>query len=287
MEDAATRLPGSVHLAVFWDQSQRGPTYATGRGSQPAWGTAGYGIIQPDSDASTIATPFTTYADEQDTGDPNTLRSFIAWARQAAPAQHFALIFWDHGQGVRGVNFDNADNAQADWLTIPEIAQALSQGNTHFDVLAFDACKMAMIEVAYGLRGFADAIVGSEEIEGGGGYNYRTAFAPLLSDPGRVDAKAMASGLVQGYQAQYQDDPRGADTQSAVLGAGLDSLASWLRDFTLAVQLDATAGDWPLLGEARDAAVSFANSPDYRDLGQFLRAIVDRASFRAAMRYVE
>jgi hypothetical protein len=287
MEDAAARLPGSVKIAVLWDQSQSGPIYATGGGAQPAWGGAGQAIIQPDFDMETVATYFTGTFEEQNTGDPDVLKNFIAWAKQAAPARHYALIHWDHGQGVRGVNFDNADNAPADFLTVPEIAQALDASGTTFDVVAFDACKMAMIEVEQAIQARAGVIVGSQEIEGGGGYNYHTALLALQTNPSGVDARAFASGLVQSYQAQYQDDPRGADTLSAMVGAfgvGVDVLAATLKDFVSSVLASATAQDWPLIGEARAAAASFTNASDYRDLGQFLQALVDRNAISQAIR---
>lgn len=37
--------------------------------------------------------------DETNTGDPATLRDFVVWAVQTYPAQHYALVLWNHGNG--------------------------------------------------------------------------------------------------------------------------------------------------------------------------------------------
>jgi hypothetical protein len=36
---------------------------------------------------------------EQNTGDPNSLRDFIVWGMTACPAEHFAVVLWNHGTG--------------------------------------------------------------------------------------------------------------------------------------------------------------------------------------------
>ena len=36
---------------------------------------------------------------EQNTGDPNSLRDFIVWGMTAYPAEHFAVVLWNHGTG--------------------------------------------------------------------------------------------------------------------------------------------------------------------------------------------
>src|SRR5262249_6721888 len=161
-------------------------------------------IIRPDTNldpARGIATVFDTTIGEQDTGDRVTLAGFLAWGMQAAPASHYALVLWDHGKGVGGVNFDDRDFAAPDDLQISEIARAIADSGVQLDLLAFDACKMAMAEVEYALRGAAGIILGSEEIEGGQGLNYRTAFAALEQDPGQVGARDLASAIVKSYQA--------------------------------------------------------------------------------------
>jgi hypothetical protein len=277
MEAGAASLPGSVQIAALWDQSAKQTTYATGFGTQAAWGTTGRAIIRPDlnMDRDTgIATSFDTSIGEQDTGDPNTLKSFLQWAAQNAPAQHYALVLWDHGEGVGGVNFDNQDFATPDNLTASGIATAVAGSGVHLDLLAFDACKMAMAEVGYTLRNSADVIAGSEEIEGGQGLDYQTALSALRTNPAQVSAQDLAAGIVQSYQASFQHDPAGTDTYSAELTSKYDSFASALKSFDdLALNASTTDADWAAIRTARSAATTFTNSADFRDLGQWMAAI--------------
>lgn len=287
MEKAASLLPGTVKFAVLWDQSEDAsePQYPTGNGAQPAWGTTGRAIIEPDTKSS-VATTFDLSIGEQNSGDPATLTSFINWAAGAAPAAHYALILWDHGGGVFGFNTDDRDPGASDKLTPPELRQAIQAAGRYFDVIAFDECLMAMAEVGYAIRpAFADVLVASEENVPGPGFDYDTAFAALQS--GGVNGQGLASSMVQSYQQQYQNHPGYQDTLSAVdLAALADApfgdLTIALASFTTAVDANATLDDWTRIRAARDAAVSFGTS--FRDLGQFMAAIDADVAITASIR---
>lgn len=67
-----------------------------------------------------------------------------------APADHYALVFWDHGGGLRGFNFDQSDGQPADHLTTAKVAVALA-GLLHLDVIAFDACFLPAGTAGYTL----------------------------------------------------------------------------------------------------------------------------------------
>jgi hypothetical protein len=278
MEQAATKLPGTVHIAVLLDQSSAPGLARFATGGDPApWGDAGQALIVPDTDPGAIATPFDRSIGEQDTGNPATLAGFIGWAAARAPANHYALILWDHGNGVRGFNDDDGDGVAADSLTVPELAAALGQAaaaGVRLDLVGFDSCLMAMAEVGYALRPYAQQVVASEQDEPGAGYDYSTAFDPLVGDPG-AGAAALATGLVQSYQNRYQDAPGSPDTLSATSAAGYDALAAALRSFTAAVASVADPASRSALAEAlaadRDAVRDFgAERTGYRDLGLFL-----------------
>jgi len=42
---------------------------------------------------------------EVNSGDPESLSSFVIWAKQNFPAENYALILWDHGDGWRSMNY--------------------------------------------------------------------------------------------------------------------------------------------------------------------------------------
>ena len=107
---------------------------------------------------------------------------------------------WNHGGGVYGFNFDNSDNVQKDFLTTPELVEVLEKSQEdgiEFDLIAFDECLMAMIEVGYELREYTDYFVAAEEIVGGNGYDYTTAFSAFESELESVSPEALALSCIE------------------------------------------------------------------------------------------
>jgi len=282
METAATLLPGNVQIAVLWDQSALAQSYATGGGAQAAWDGVGRALIRPDTRRDVVATSFDLSPGEQDTGDPGTVTEFVAWAAAQAPAEHYALILWDHGGGVlSGFNLDNEGNrfaSGANRLYHDELASALNALDTEvqarIELIAFDACLMGMAEVGHALKDHCRVLAASQETEGGNGYDYTTALAALLFDPERVTAGQLGAGIVLSYQNQYQGDRRAQDTHAALWSDGLadDALMAALRGFTDST-LAASSADWSALLAARQRASSFQQRDEYRDLGQFMAAV--------------
>ena len=113
---------------------------------------------------------------QQNMGDPHTLSDFIVWSVSNFPAKKYAIILWDHGSGINGfggdLQFDN------DKLTIDEIHQGfadttnLTSGTRGFELIGFDSCLMASIEVANSIEPFGNYMVSSEEIEPQWGWDY-------------------------------------------------------------------------------------------------------------------
>jgi YVTN family beta-propeller protein len=149
---------------------------------------------------------------EKDMGDPNTLSSFISWAAQNYPASHYLLIMFDHGSGViqmpvkpqapseqpLGILFDDTNN---DYLTTPELAQALNSGGIALGVLYLDACTMGMIEVGYQVAPYADVMVASEETgwsTSGTDSVYNTFISNLVSTPSQ-SSSTLGTNIVNAY----------------------------------------------------------------------------------------
>ncbi|MFM6089603.1 MAG: pre-peptidase C-terminal domain-containing protein, partial [Dolichospermum sp.] len=283
MEVAASRLPSTVNFAALWDQSSQRTTYATG--GSAAWGDTGRAIIRPDTNTNTVVTPFERIG-EQNTGNPNTLVNFVQWATTNAPANNYALVMWDHGSGVYGFNYDDSDGTTSDNLTTNELATALNtlkSAGINISVLAFDACLMAMAEVGFALKDYARVFVASEEVVGGDGYDYTTAFNTLFTNPSQVTAQSLASGLVTSFQNQYQGSGGGADTLSATDTTQFNAFTTALRNFTTSVSTSATASDWTKLQAARNSAHGFADE-DFRDLGQYMGAIANNSGITQVIR---
>lgn len=228
MEYAASRFAPGAKIVVFWDQWSKG-SYATGGGTQAAWGTAGRAIIASDTNANQIATSFEIVG-ERNTGDPAVLRDFLTWTMTVAPATNYGVLMWDHGGGLSGVNFD--DESGYDSITVKELQSAVTQSGMSPKVLAYDACLMGNTEQFYELRAMAPVQVASEEVINGPGYNYRTSFAPLESQPASVTPQALAQGIVNSFTAQYGSD--GSSTIAAVSSDRIGAVAAAVKSFVTA-----------------------------------------------------
>ena len=137
-------------------------------------GAKRYKIQQDNSEQ--ITSPVLANLGTINSGDPNTLNSFIKWGFNRYPAQRKMLIIWSHGDSWYKDNSGKwicpDDNAQ-DLISVSggELVLALS-GIPYLDILLFDACSMQCIEVINEIHSFADYIIGSEDLVPQYGFPY-------------------------------------------------------------------------------------------------------------------
>jgi len=139
---------------------------------------------------------------ELNMGDPKTLTWFIDYTVKNYPAERYALILWDHGGNWEGICWDWTDD---DYLTIEEVKEALANSKIKkVDLLGFDACLMASIEVAYTmeLSGKVGAMVASEELVPWDGYPYDMILKDLMKNP-EWNEYTFATDIVDEYIASY------------------------------------------------------------------------------------
>jgi len=117
-------------------------------------------------------------------GSAQTLSDFLTFAKDNYPAKKTGFIFWNHGGGsVNGAAFD--ENFASDSLTLDEMYNAfganyeLSEENPPFELIGFDTCLMATVDVAYTFTDIGKYLVASEETEPANGWNY-TGWADAL-----------------------------------------------------------------------------------------------------------
>ena len=142
--------------------------------------------VQQDADPANVTSPAL-----QDLGETNTatrvgITAFVAWAVANFPADRYVLILWDHGGGWDGYATDETSGASL--LTTEDLSQTLQDiqtqtGIRRLDMLGFDACLMATLEVAHELAPFARYFVASEELVPGQGLPYGDILGPLVADP--------------------------------------------------------------------------------------------------------
>ena len=149
---------------------------------------------------NTVPDPEHAIADwgERNMGDPRTLVDFIKWSRQNYPAEHYALILWDHGWGWHPGYTMRDDTSDGDALEQEEIIAAMKEAGP-VDVVGYDACEEQMIEVQSTWRQFAGAIAASQEDVWWRGFRHDFILAELQKDPsmtGEELAVVMAKSMI-------------------------------------------------------------------------------------------
>lgn len=201
---------------------------------------------------------------EVNMGDPNTLRDFINWATSAYPADHYALIIYDHGNGwrqrweslwkalplatteaerqailaqintlktaIKTIGQDDDNNG--DGLDTRELKTALDAAPTKVNLLVLEACLMGMTEVAYEVRNSGPvAFVGSEAENYLSPLPYRQIFSGLKSNPA-MTPNELAISMVDQYNAVVNPPL----TMSAIDLTRMESLAIKISDLADALR---------------------------------------------------
>lgn len=210
--------------------------------SNDNWTTTRRYYITQDSDSSQISSQLISDLGEQNMGDPQTLVDFANWAATEYPAKKYLLVIWNHGGGFRSLNLTkdiawDYTNGE-DKITMPELESALSSISTQIgggiDVVGMDACLMAMVEVAYQIKDYADILVASEENVPTTGWPYDTILDQLVSDPD-MSSKELASEIVANYISNY---PSSGVVKSAIDLNYMDTLATQLSDLASSIMGD-------------------------------------------------
>ncbi|HSN77273.1 MAG TPA: clostripain-related cysteine peptidase [Anaerolineae bacterium] len=188
-------------------------------------------------------------------------------------------------QALRVAEFaaDEAD-AVAVFSDKPRLDQMMSWGNEgarrHLSIIGMDACLMAMIEVQYQVRKFADVMVASQEVEPMHGWPYDKILAELAARP-TLSPHELSTLIVDRFVESYVSDSRRRPdvTQSAIdlsrLGEAADLIQSFARslgkEFSDDLFLEKAYKD------ARDKAPrdGYAfEDPEYVDLVSLLDAMI-------------
>lgn len=217
---------------------------------------------------------------ELNMGDPETLTWFINYTVAGFPADKYALILWDHGGNWEGVCWDDTDD---DYLTMEEVKAALARSVIdHVDLLGFDACLMASIEVAYTMKlsGKVGVLVASEDSIPWDGWPYDTILQKLVDTPSQTEHE-FAVEIVERYIASYTHTPLNKVyvTLSAINCAHLGDLVDDFADLAeaLLAHFDAYAG--AITGSKNQADrhwFGIWHQGPYIDLHQFVTALGDK-----------
>ena len=121
-------------------------------------------------------------------GLTSTLQSFLEWGFENYQSDKYGLILWNHGGAMGGCCFD--ENNGDDSLSADEVYTAVKNARANKGIsdklewITYDACLMAVQDVAeYNSYNF-NYMLSSQESEAGYGYDYDAWLPTLYNNPG-------------------------------------------------------------------------------------------------------
>jgi len=225
---------------------------------------------------------------ELNTSDPAVLAQFVDYGMGMYPAEKVMLIVQDHGYGWRGVCQDETNGDTL--MPIDGLAGALKSvkednGGKGVDLVAFDACHMNTLEVAYELRDSAPYLIASQSMVPFDGLPYEMFITELVEDP-EMSAAELATRIVYDYVEYYSDKwaydhimtyAQDFATIAAIDLSKMGALGSAFAGFTEAL-LPLVAEYWMEIEQARGSAqvTQWANSAGYEwmpDVNAFIQGM--------------
>ena len=251
--------------------ADRGPGYDTSRGN---WQTTKlYHVTQ-----GIVADAANAVADwsERNFGDPQTLIDFVTWTKTNYPADRYALYFWGHGWNWHP-GWVMEDDTDVDTLDYHEMKAAIPLLG-FIDVVGYDGCNMATMEIYKLWENKATAIAASEEYVGWNGIEYDSVIAQLRANP------FMSADQVAVASAQSAVVLGGERTFSAVAVDGrLANLLTATEQFAVALT-NGLAANRKKYDRAFGATRSMWQAPmdkDFYDLANEIDIAVSDANIKA------
>jgi len=255
-------------------QSDRAAGYTDeGIGDLPNWTTAkrlhvGGGQIEEKADIG-----------EVNMADPAVLGDFIGWAASEAPADRYAIVFWDHGGAWPGFGVDESQ-PNHDLLTALELEKGVTDGMAkakidQFSLIGFDACLMSTFETAMVLRPFGEYLLASEETEPGHGWDYHSL--QLLADQPKTGPIEIGKKIIEGFDGQAKTQKTQEQITLALtdLYGPLDDVDAAVKQLAAALGTGKIEAEAPIVGKGRAGTVKYGDSPNPAestnmiDLGNF------------------
>jgi len=230
--------------------ADRGPGYDTSYGD---WQTTKlYHITQGmKADAASAVADW----GEKNMGDPQTLIDFVSWSKTNYPADHYALVFWGHGWNWHP-GYVMQDDTGDDTLDYEEQKGAMNALG-FIDVVGYDGCNMASIEIMNLWNGHATALTGSQEYVGWEGLQYEQVLAQLAATPD-MSADQVARAFSQSASTDKTWSALAVDSRYTTLKTAVNDLAVALTN--------GLAANRSKINRAFGATRSFWQAPMDKDL---------------------
>lgn len=212
-----------------------------------------------------------------DMGDPKVLTDFITWGQNNYSADKYVLVFWDHGGGALGgfggndvpgrKSTDPKPVFYASTLSVQQLKQAVEAAvannpKSQFELVGFDACLMATLEVAQAFKGTARYLAASQDIEPGTGWNWTAFLNHIVSNPG-ADGASIGGAIANSYQAKMNSENSGdlitfSVTNLAKIDSVNTALAAFSRKYSSLLAGSDGLTAWGDLASSRSWAADFS-----------------------------
>jgi len=245
------------------------------------WGPVVYDGIAWDGTTANFATvmqPLDPSRPELNMGDPATLVDFVRQAMAAAPAKHYAIWFYDHGN-MGG--FGQDESSGGDGLNLSELQSAFDD-LPFVDVVLFDACLMQDIEVATELVDDVGYLMASQSERWGKplGSNIHVDKAlNWLTSHSDATPEQLADQLVLNDM-----HAAGGGDVSVVDMAYMSALNDAMDAFAAAALNTATSAEWLRLRKAMDTVTTFSPWKTYLDIWEYMDNVVKDTAISATIR---
>ena len=139
-------------------------------------------------------------------GLSTTFQEFLEWGFKSYPAKKYGVFLWNHGGAMDGCCFDEL--YKNDSLYANEVDTALTKAKSNcgisgnLEFIAYDACLMAVQDVAEVNSHHFNYMVCSQESEYAGGYDYDQWLPTLFADPANVSTLTICNKIADTFIAE-------------------------------------------------------------------------------------
>jgi hypothetical protein len=231
---------------------------------------AGFSYVGSDHSKDVDLNP-----DTFNSASPASLTQYLEWVKANWPAEHYCLVMSDHGgswtKNASGIMTDET-SAKGIQMEIPDMANVIRQSGLPVNVLVFEACDMASVEVMNDLVGVTDYVVASQTLQSGdpNGPPYPLAgLASWLQASPTASPKSLAVKVSDLYKQTYSGLGF-STTSSTVSTAVIPGLVSAIADFTTVLSSNLGTQYDEILGSYE---ATWRNLIPDGDIGDFLSLI--------------
>lgn len=176
-------------------------------------GNAARYLIKQHPQFGEIVSPHVKLGDAaENTGDPRVLADSVKWGFSGYPAKMNWLNISTHGMGFAGISTDDNPEASMNIINFNQAVRAGLSGKK-LDILSFDACLMAMVEVGSELKDTANIMVASEDSTYYWGYGYYQTFSKIAANPAAMNPDQVVRSMV------VDVNNKGASNQTLTISA--------------------------------------------------------------------